>query len=489
VKENLQDNVITLLCYDDKMLPLLRSVVDAELFDTAAKRKIVKEALGYYHQFRKPIGDHLADVLDDELAGKNKEIYEDLLYGYSELSKTINREFVMTELEKFIRQQELKLSIKEAADLVVEDKLDEAEEVLRKSRNKQLKVFNPGISLAKPDAFLSFLDKEDEEIFPIGIPHLDLLKISPARKELFVFLALPNAGKSWFLINAVRNALMRQLKVVHITLEMSEEKVAKRYLQNLFAISNSDNEVDIPKFEFTENGDLRTIQYIRKKVKSYKDADIKRYLMERTNRFRYNNLVIKEFPTRSLTIKGLRSYLDNLINYYGFIPDILALDYPDLMRVQGTGWEALSQLYADIRGIAVEYNIAVLAVTQSNREGKLETWLTDYNLSGDYTKAAIADNLITYNQSMTENLMRMARLYNIKARNERKGDKIAITQQYQIGQFCLNSYFMNSAHDKYFDFVKSNTSEDVLDPGIQSKKKLDQKNGKGKRKKLSKVNT
>lgn len=470
----LQENVITLLCTDPKAIPLLQGVVDPELFDTSVYREIVRCSLEYYRQYKKPIADHLPDFFEDKLKGKNAELYEETFMQIKEFSHTINREYVMNEVRTFIRQQNLKLSIKDAAELVMSGKLDEAETVLQKAQNSNLSIFDPGISLRNTEDFLNFIEPDNECIWT-GVPDLDRLRICPARKEMFTFLALPNKGKSWFAINCARNALFQHKNVLHITLEMSEKRVARRYAQNFFALANREEEQLIPAFIYSEEGAFKDLSYIKKMVKTFSDHDIKVYLQKRMATFKYRNLIIKEFPTGQLTVAKLVAYIDSLINT-GFHPDFIAIDYPDLMK-RKTGMskqESLCETYEEIRGLAAIYNCAILALTQANREGMLETWLTPFNLAGDFTKAATSDNLVSHNVSDTEEMMNIARVYIAKARNEeRANNKIAITQKYAIGQYCLDSYMMKSQKDTYWSIIKANQTDDEIEHNIKSRKPKD----------------
>jgi len=151
-------------------------------------------------------------------------------------------------------------------------------------------------------------------------------------------------------------------------------------------------------------------------------------------------LIIKEFPTGSLSIQKLRAYLDNLEGYYNFIPDIILLDYLDLMDIDVDKLRIdLGRTAVELRGIAIERNLAMVTVAQSNRAGEDKAWLTRKNLGEDYSKVKTADVLITYNQLKHEKANGLARLFIDKGRNNKDGDAVLISQNYSLGQFCLDS--------------------------------------------------
>jgi len=142
----------------------------------------------------------------------------------------------------------------------------------------------------------------------------------------------------------------------------------------------------------------------------------------------------------------LKAYLENLSTFYHIFPDLLIIDYADLMHIDSAHLRVdTGKIYKDLRGLAVQYGIAIVTASQANRAGEGDgiRLLTRKNLAEDFSKVAIADNVITYNQTAAELERGLARLYVDKARNDRRGDIILLSQNYGIGQFCLQSTRLN----------------------------------------------
>ncbi len=81
----------------------------------------------------------------------------------------------------------------------------------------------------------------------------------------------------------------------------------------------------------------------------------------------------------------------------------------------------------------------MVVVSQINRSGVDRRWLDERFLSEDFSKLFTSDILISYNQTEYEYEHGLARLLVLKNRNQRKGEKILISQSYNIGQFCIDS--------------------------------------------------
>ncbi len=442
----LQENILILLCFSDEV-KMLSNVVTVDLFESSIYRDIANVAIDFYREFQKPIAEHLPDVLQYQLESSKGELFKHVLEAIFQSKDSINKNYVMKQLEKFVRQQKLKQTVKDAADKILDGNLDEAEHVFDKYRKTVLKQFDIGTKLSDTVKSLRFL-KDEVQGHHTGIKLLDELGICPAPKELFVFVSLPGYGKSWFFIHIGKFALLQRKKVLHITLEMSEENVCKRYIQSLFNISKYALETHtIPVFSRSDDGILSSIDFkeIRKKTLGLTDDGIEKTIHSKLKKLKNPQVIIKEFPTGSLTMKTLNAYLDNLEASIKFIPDIIVVDYADLMNIDASNVRvATGRIYQELRGLAVERNLAVVTASQANRGAEGIKWITRKQLAEDYSKVAIADNLITFNQTQAEYKLKLARLFVDKGRNDRSGDAILISQNYALGQFCMDSIKMNN---------------------------------------------
>jgi replicative DNA helicase len=465
----LQENIITLAVFDKKAIPLLMNSVDVDLFSTSIYRDIAGAAFEYYRQFKKPAKNHISDLLESVLTDKSSteakskaQLYKDTLLNIYDSKDEINREYVLNGLANFVEEQQLIQGVKKAAQLLKSSKVDEAKLVMHTCHKKQLTIFDSGLKLYDHKGMLACLDTSGKT-FPIGMSALENYDIGPARGQLLTFAALSNKGKSWFGVHLARYALKHRLKVLHVSLEMSKEEVGKRYLQSLFAVSKRNEMVRVPVFEEDEYGNFCDLDFKNVKPKlTFDQKDIKKKLSGKLKKLKKPQLVIKQFPNGMLTVNKLRAYLENLIHYDGFLPDIIFLDYPRCMKVNVdnlTG--SLGQIYQDLRGIAVEYNIAMVIVSQINRAGESVKWLTAKYLAEDFSQYFTSDVLITYNQTSAEYEHNLARLLVVKSRGDKKDQKVLISQNYTLGQFCIDSVLMTNGI--YDDILNGGFDDDEPD--------------------------
>lgn len=435
-----------MLSFDDSAATIIRGVIDVGCF-SGPYSLIATRIYDYVDRYKKAPGDHLADILADKLEAKDGNLYADTIASIYESRTGLNKPYVMGQMENFVRRQALRsvaVDLHKALTRDTEESLDEADRLIQRATRRQIQVFDPGIRLSDKKRALNFLDLQDSA-FPTGIPELDKRGFGPTRKELWVFVANAKRGKSWALVHLAKMALIHQLKVIHISLEMSADRCAQRYFQAMYAVAKRSDKLRVSRFKRDELG--RAIGLDERMVipkLSLQDPEIRQKLEGLIDKWairHLDNIYIKDFPTGRLNVGQLRAYLDVMEQNERFVPDLLIIDYPDLMKKDKNQEvrHSLDQIYQDVRGIAVERNIAVAIVSQANKEGEKGKRVSLANLSEAYTKGMHADCVITYSQSETEHSLGLARLYVAAGRNDDDKLELVLCQQYGIGQFVLDS--------------------------------------------------
>jgi hypothetical protein len=73
----------------------------------------------------------------------------------------------------------------------------------------------------------------------------------------------------------------------------------------------------------------------------------------------------------SMSIKDIYTELANLEVYEGFVPNVVILDHPLLMKMsgKGEGWENVGKHFAELRAFALDRKITLVSATHTNRGG------------------------------------------------------------------------------------------------------------------------
>jgi len=453
----LQENILCLLCFDDVNCSLIRAAVTPQLFESSVFREVAGHAIDFIDQYGEAIKEHLPDHLEGILTGEDTRkasSYKMLLDNLYSARGSVNGDYVVSQLHKFVRQQTLKDAVIRAVEAIEDGRIEQAEVELQKGLASQSISFEGGLNLSSPGSVSLVMDAPEEEGFELGIEEFDRQGIIPRRKELFGLVAPRGRGKSWGITHIAKKAMMQRWSVVIVTLEMSERRYAARMLQSFFSISRRESEVKVSRLVHTNDGGLQDIIQEKISRKTMQDADIKKHIVPKAKRefSRRPPLRIKQFPTGQLDLAGLNAYLDGLERFEKFTPDLICIDYPKLMTLDSKNLRIeLGALGEGLRGIAINRNAAMVIVAQGNREAESASLVTGDMISEDISLLATADTLLTYSQTPAEHKLGLARLYAEKARNEASKMQVLITQAYSIGQFVLDSYLIRG---DYWDLME-----------------------------------
>src|SRR3977135_2364564 len=117
LNSTLQENLLTLLCYDDDKGKLVASILDPALFE-GDLRVLAERAVEFWKIHKEAPKHHtpdlVGDIIDDPHNRKAKT-YQRILTSMLELADNVNSNYVLDQLRKFTRLQTLKDAILRSA--------------------------------------------------------------------------------------------------------------------------------------------------------------------------------------------------------------------------------------------------------------------------------------------------------------------------------------------------------------------------------------
>jgi hypothetical protein len=315
-------------------------IVQVDYFD-AYQKILLDYELTFFNKYREVARfNTLKDLINEKEKGLNKDHLLGLIEKIEEI-KLENVNHVKDSAYRFFKERSIKNCLFE---LVVDWKKHNYNSMITKLQNS-IKAGEPKES---GHNYLRDVNKRLEKDFrdPISfIPTLDqYIGGGAAGGEMAFVLAPTGGGKSMFLVAGASTALLIGKKVVYYTLELSEEVVGQRF----DACINQIGLKDVWDF-----------------------SDIIQERTEEISKFG-GSLIIKEFLTGQATINTLMSHLRTLETSDGFKPDIVFIDYGDLLKPLDSFAEkrhSLDSIYVGIRGMANEFKIPIWSALQTNRTG------------------------------------------------------------------------------------------------------------------------
>lgn len=440
----LEEAVLVLLVHDKEHAPALACRLTADKFTSRVHQTIATAALDYILRYKTAPGLQMEYLLEAAFRrGDEGKLLGQTINILATQAKDIQASFVLEQFDQFLDQQNMTVNMEAALECLHRGDMDEAKAHLDLARRVQM-VEKPGIWLSDSRKMFSLFDQDEDEFFSSGVDVVDRAGCIPARKTLSFMIASSGKGKSWWLAEVAKRGLQHHKKTLIITLEMAQETWALRLLMCIFSMSKKEvREIRAPRFSQDANGATSIdFQTLTRSNLFTERRNLERKLSQMKS---FPKLLIKEFPTAQLTTQQLDSYLEGLDRDFDFRPDLIVLDYADLMKLDSAQLRIdTGRNFRELRGIAVQRNAAVVTASQGNRESDTAKTVDRKNVAEDWSKIGTADNVYTYSQTPEEHRMGLARFLCAKGRNERDRFMALISQSYEIGQFSLDSVFMQA---------------------------------------------
>jgi KaiC/GvpD/RAD55 family RecA-like ATPase len=290
--------------------------------------------------------------------------------------------YVSTEVEEFCRNRAITEAILQGPDLLEKGDFGEILRTLRDAISVGLQRDLGMDYFANPEERMKRTHDTSARI-STGIQELDdLIGGGMSRQELLMFAANSGGGKSMNMLNIAKNFLAQGLHGVYISLEMSEDVVSKR--------------LDSMITKIAQENLLRELT---------KAANLVEKASETYGKFR-----VKRMPENRTNINTIRSWLQQLEQTEGFVPDFICVDYLDIM---GTTMNiSLDNLFIkdkyvteEVRSLGFDYNAIMISASQLGRTAIEADKLNQAHIQGGISKINTADYVIGIKQ---DDLMKAA---------------------------------------------------------------------------------
>lgn len=398
--KSFQEKIMQALLCDRKWAEQLLEVFDVQYFELKHLQYLGEKYFSYAKKYKDfPTLQLLIPMIKDELKSSSDQAFKKEVIDYL-LRMRANPDpgdlpLVKDKTLDFCRKQALKLALEKVVDNIATEKYESIVDIIRRAVSVGT-VSNTGHDFFE-DMDARFVESPR---YPLatGIEQLDckeILQGGLGRGELGVIMAPTGVGKSHFLTMLGANALRMKKNVLHYTFELSETVTGIRYDSNL---------TSVPSNEVIENKD--------KIIEFYKNStDLGR-------------LVIKEFPANSATINMLRQHVEKLSLTKGFVPDLITIDYADIMR-SSRQFDALRHelklVYEELRGWAMEMKIPIWTASQTNRDATDKESVGLESIGEAYGKAQTADVILSISRRQAEKASGIGRIFVAKNRAGKDG--------------------------------------------------------------------
>lgn len=282
-----------------------------------------------------------------------------------------NYDWLLQEFETFSRHKGLERAILKSADLLEKGEYNPVEKLIKDAIQISLNKDMGTDYWHDPRERLMKLKDNNGQV-STGWPSVDRkLYGGFKRGELNIWCAGSGGGKSLFLANLGVNFSLAGLNVVYFTFELSEELVGMRIDSMVTGVATRDV------------------------FKNLDDVEMKVRLTGK----KAGGIQIKYMPSGK-NCNDLRSYLKEYEVKTGQKPDIILVDYLDLMMPLSVKVSPSDLFVKDkyvseeLRNLAMESQTVVITASQLNRAAVEEIEFDHSHISGGLSKIQTADNVI-----------------------------------------------------------------------------------------------
>lgn len=313
-----------------------------------------------------------------------------------------DQKYVAEEVAKFCKFQACKAAVFEVAKM-----LKAGDENIMEPLQKAMMV---GADSADIGEFLKsglreriaeYLHPELVQRVPTGMTLLDALMgggLEPG--ELGVVMAPAKRGKSFLLANmgyGCSSAGQGNNLVMHYSLEMKQRKILKRYDYRIAGSVSEHHKTQPEKFVSTLGSNM--------------------------GRFIGGNVLVKSYPTRTMTKSIMASHLSRVIGL-GHQPRMIIVDYGDIMKAErrmGEMRHEQASCFEDLRQLAGEFNVPIWTATQANKASMRKSTIDMDDVGEAWEKIQIADAVLGICQTPEEKAESIARIHFMALREEKSG--------------------------------------------------------------------
>ena len=381
-----QIKILTCLFTDKAFLQQIVDILESKFFENDANRFIVDIVKEYFDEYKAPPTKEVLKVKVTEIDNDvlKKTVVEHLKDVYRYIGAE-DLDFVKQQTLDFCKNQNLKGAIIQSVELLKDGEYDAIKNLIDTA-------MKAGSERNIGHEYMDNIDERYEEsvrnTITTGWEVIDELADGGLGKgELGVMVAPAGIGKSWALVNVAANAVKAGKTVLHYTLELNEAYVGLRYDSVFTGIAAQNLKYNIDD--------------VKEKLKTIK-----------------GNLVVKYYPTKGASVNTISSHIEKC-KMQGIKPDLVIVDYADLLRGTGKTSELriqLGNIYEDQRGLAGEQELPVWTASQANRSALQEDVIQADKIAESYSKIMTADFVVSLSRKIEDKVDGTGRWHVIKNR-------------------------------------------------------------------------
>jgi len=147
-------------------------------------------------------------------------------------------------------------------------------------------------------------------------------------------------------------------------------------------------------------------------------------------------IIIKYYPARTITSHTIQAHVQQMASL-GFKPDVIIVDYADLMSATArtdARHQELGAIYEELRGLAGELGVPIWTASQTQRSSIQDEVIQADKIAESYAKIMTADLVISISRKLEDKVHKTGRAHVIKNRFGADGQTLPMIIDAGIGK-------------------------------------------------------
>ncbi len=460
-------NLILNSTYCDRVLPIIKP----EYFDSKYASTLLDWVGTYFDTYGVAPKEHINEMFEEHGTSLEQDVHEqvgNVLQHLSDVADTEvhNIDYLIDIANDLFREKHLKLQNAAQQHYLDKGDLVGAENVMLEQyqgiegHSTEVTAFNDDEYMRECIRDMVMQQDIETAFFRFSGKLGDF--IGPVNRGWFVaYLAPSKRGKTTYMLDAVIDSVHQRLNTLVISLEMPKKQLMQRYA---LAVTGAKPEMDpyttmvpIMDCKLNQNGEClkderagygailtddgiaayedeedwqvctecrgkKDFEPSAWKVPVEKETVSEGDYFKKVNKFnrlfgKYGRIV--HFPSKSKTVAELKQEVHYLEINENFIPDVIVIDYADLIKPDSAGEKRhqLDDIWEGLRGWGQEKHALMISASQTNRISADVEFLRDIHVTEDYSKIAKLDIGIGLCQTDLMKIMGMMNLNKVVHRH------------------------------------------------------------------------
>lgn len=433
------------------------------LFESRWSNIVGNWCVNHYRKYNRAPSYKIENIFDrwaDGREGKDKEtakmidkFLSSLSGQYSRQRKRLQVQYVIDLASEHFNSVRAVETCEEVQDLIEDGRIGEAVALMEGFKKVEMGVGSRISVLKDKEAIKRAFTLKSEPLIVYPGALGKFFGTALERDGFISFEGIEKRGKSWILVDIAWQAMTQGRKVAMFQVgDLSEDQIMRRFMARAvgrpLTVTSKDKPVLQPLSLTIRGKDHAAARVIHKNLKFKQPVKWKeawKACRKITRPWDEDLLQLDTYPNTSISINGIASAIETWKRRDGWVPDVVIIDYADiLMPIDGKidTRHQINATWQGMRALSQRNHCLVVTATQANAAAYEAETLSMRHFSESKTKRAHVTGSIGINQSDAEKKMGVYRFNWIVGREWDYSSDVCV---YTAGSLALASPLMLSS--------------------------------------------